>query len=105
MGLKKREMMQFTELNRYKNMLLVLVQIQNKSFLMGYAKNINVTIGKVERSKVKEMQNTKDWLNNLLALIDAKRMEIRERTIVTPTEEGEHETLINELEEVEDENY
>lgn len=98
-------MMQFTELNRYKNMLLVLVQIQNKSFLTGYAKNINVAIGNVERSKVKEMQNTKGWLNNLLALIDAKRMEIRERTIVTSTEEEEHETLINELEEVEDENY
>lgn len=77
-------MMQFTELNRYKKILLVLVQLSNRDFLAAYAKNIISTISKVEKSKLKEMQNTKNWLNNLLALIDAKALEMRERKVPTP---------------------
>ncbi len=71
--------MQFTELNRYKNMLLVMVQIKDKMFLQNYYKNVVATILKVEKSKVKEMKNTKTWLNNLLALIDVEIMEMREK--------------------------
>lgn len=40
------------------------------------------------------MQNTKGWLNNLLALIDAKAMELKERKIATPVEGFETESLI-----------
>ena len=47
MGLKKKEMIQFTELNRYKNMLYALVQLSDKGFLTSFAKAIIQTIAKV----------------------------------------------------------
>lgn len=52
-GLKKKEMMQFTEINRYKKILLALVQLSNRNFLAAFAKNIGTTIAKVEKSKIK----------------------------------------------------
>ncbi len=52
-GLKKKEMIQFTELNRYKNMLYALVQLADKGFLTAFAKLIVQAIARVEKSKVK----------------------------------------------------
>jgi len=46
-GLKKKEMIQFTELNRYKNMLQALVHISDKHFLTSYARSINQAISRV----------------------------------------------------------
>jgi len=46
-GLKKKEMILFTELNRYKNMLHVLTQVSDRLFLTSYAKSITQTMNKV----------------------------------------------------------
>ena len=79
-------------------MLLMLVKIRNKGFLQNYYKAISSTISKVEKSKVKQMSNTKLWLNNLLALIDASIMEMKEKTVVSDISEmHEDETLIEDL--------
>ena len=73
-GLKKKEMLQFTELNRYKRILKLLTTVKSRDFLMLFGRLITATISKVEKSKVKEMQNTKAFLNNLLASVDAKKI-------------------------------
>jgi hypothetical protein len=39
-----------------------------------FGKLLGTTISKVEKSKIKEMQNTKVFLNNLLARIDSKKL-------------------------------
>jgi hypothetical protein len=52
-GLKRKEMLQFTELNRYKALLGVLTQLRSSEFLTGYAKLLSSTIVKVQKSKSK----------------------------------------------------
>ena len=76
-GLKKKEMVQFTELNRYKNILKLLSTVKNQVFLAKYAKILASAISRVSKSKFKEMQNTKGFLNSLLAAIDTTRYELR----------------------------
>lgn len=73
-GLKKKEMLQFTELNRYKRILKLLTTVKSRDFLMLFGRLIAATISKVEKSKIKEMQNTKSFLNNLLAAVDIKKI-------------------------------
>jgi hypothetical protein len=77
-GLKKKEMIQFTELNRYKSILKLLKTVKNKDYLVMFGRLIGTTISKVEKSKIKEMQNTKAFLNNLLAGVDGKKLELKE---------------------------
>ena len=67
-------MILFTELNRYKKILTLLSKIKDKSFLLTYSKNITSTIYKVEKSKYKEMQNTKIFLNSLLGNVDIRQL-------------------------------
>lgn len=67
-------MILFTELNRYKKILTLLSKIKDKSFLLTYSKNITSTIHKVEKSKYKEMQNTKIFLNSLLGNVDIRQL-------------------------------
>jgi hypothetical protein len=81
-GLKKREMVQFTELNRYKNLLMILTELQDRDFLVGFAKNIRLTVRAVGKSKQKEMQNSRLWLGKLLAMIDGNLMRIKEKDVV-----------------------
>jgi hypothetical protein len=52
-GLKKKEMLQFTELNRYKSILRLLTSMKDRSFLKNYARLIIATIKRVEKSKMR----------------------------------------------------
>jgi hypothetical protein len=71
-------MLQFTELNRYKSILKLLTTVKSREFLMMFGRLITSTILKVEKSKIKEMQNTKVFLNTLLAKVDSKKFELKE---------------------------
>jgi len=44
---------------------------------MFFSKLLVKTIDKVQKIKIKEMENTKVWLNRLLALLDTKQFELK----------------------------
>lgn len=67
-------MLQFTELNRYKSILKLLTTVKSREFLIMFGRLVTSTIAKVEKSKIREMQNTKLFLNSLLAKVDAKKL-------------------------------
>ena len=62
-------MMQFTEINRYKTLLMLVTGIKYRPFLVNYAKNITAAIKNVQKSKSKEMKNTQQWLTGLLRIV------------------------------------
>ena len=73
--------MQFTELNRYKNLLFLITNIRHKPFLIAYGRNITNAIKVVQKSKIKEMKNTQQWLGSLLKLVEDRIVEIRDKPL------------------------
>ena len=68
-GLKKKEMLQFTEVNRNKTLLVFLSELRNIPFLQALRAKVASLLGKVEKSKSMELKSTRHWLSELLARI------------------------------------